>query len=263
MWIWRELSVIFKTLSDARFGGVKEWITDRYDCWSIPPRIGYRETGKKSDTPPIIFEEAPRLSILGTSSYDWFTTNLVQEDTTGGFVPRWLLRDLRGPKKLISKPEKPTIELVSNLAERLKHASQLRGIADLTGVEEQYDQWYREAHQRFSENPNAGMAMPFYNRLRAHVLKLAVIFEVANPGKLEVSQEAMQRAIDIADQVEKTIFGLVKTGITREGSEVSRVLLFIRNRGVAGATLSEFTKTFCSTPERDRKARLQTAIDSG
>lgn len=87
MWIWPELSVIFKTLSDARFGGVKEWITDRYDGWTVPPRIEYRETGKKSDTPPIIFEEAPRLSILGTSSYDWFTSNLVQEDTTGGFVP--------------------------------------------------------------------------------------------------------------------------------------------------------------------------------
>lgn len=263
MWIWPELSVVFKTLSDSRFGGVKEWITDRYDGWSIPPRIEYRETGKKSDTPPIIFEAAPRLSILGTSSYDWFTNNLVQEDTTGGFVPRWLLRDLRGPKKLISKPKKPESDLIPNLAQSLKRASELEGVADLSNVEEQYDRWYREAYQRFSEHPIASMAIPFYNRLRAIVLKLAVIFEVAGSGELKVSEEAMRRAINIADQVEETIFDLVKTGVSREGSEVNRVLRFIRSRGVAGAALSDFTKTFSSTPERERKGRLQTAIDSG
>jgi hypothetical protein len=263
MWIWPELSVVFKTLLDARFGGVKEWITDRYDAWQIPPKIGYRETGKKSDTPPIIFEGAPRLSILGTSSYDWFTSNLVQEDTTGGFVPRWLLRDLRGPKKLIPKPQKPDNELIPNLAESLKHAAELKGIADLSGVEEQYSIWYMEAHERFSDNSNASMAMPFYNRLRAIVLKLAVIFEVAKSGNLQISEQAMRRAIDLAGQVEQTVFELVKTGITHEGSEVNRMLLFVRGRGVAGATLSEHTKTFYSMPERERKARLQTIIDSG
>ena len=41
MWIWPELSVVFKTLSDSRFGGVKEWVTDRYDSFAIPPTIGY------------------------------------------------------------------------------------------------------------------------------------------------------------------------------------------------------------------------------
>jgi hypothetical protein len=263
IWIWPELSVVFKTLSDASFGGVKEWITDRYDSWAVPATISYRETGKKSHTPPIIFGEAPRLSILGTSSYDWFTTNLVQEDTTGGFVPRWLLRDLRGPKKLIPKPEKPDAGLVPNLAESLKNASQLKGTADLSGVEHQYDDWYRKANDRFCENPNANMAMPFYNRLRAHVLKLAVIFEVARSGSLRVSDDAMRRAVNIASQVEETVLDLVKTGITREGSEINRMLIFIQARGVAGVQQSELTKTFYSMHSRERAERLQTIVDSG
>lgn len=263
MWLWPELSVVFKILTDARFGGVKEWITDRYDSFAIPPRIGYRETGKKTDTPPIVFESAPRLSILGTSSYDWFTSNLVQEDTTGGFVPRWLLRDLRGPKKLISKPKEPDSDLVPNLAESLKHASQLRGIADLSAVEEQYDEWYRTAHERFSENSNVSMAMPFYNRLRSYVLKLAVIFEVARSGNLKVTQPAMERAVKMAVQIEGTIFELLRTGITREGSEINKILVFVRGRGVPGASLSELTRTFYSMPESERKSRLQTTLDSG
>jgi hypothetical protein len=263
MWIWPELSVVFKTLSDARFGGVKEWITDRYDAWGIPPTIGYRDTGKKSDTPPIVFKEATRHTILGTSSYEWFTSNLVREDTTGGFVPRWLLWDLRGPKKLISKPEKPKLQLVPSLAEALKNASGLKGIADLSQVEDQYDDWYCEAHRRFSEVPNISMAMPFYNRLRAIVLKLAVIFEAATSGGLQVSEEAMRRATEFAVQVETTIFDLVKTGITHEGSEINRMLTSVREHGVTGATQSELTKAFFSIPAHERQARLQTLVDSG
>lgn len=263
LWIWPELSVVFKTLSDARFGGVKEWITDRYDAWAIPPTIEYRETGKRSDTPPIVFPEAPRFTILGTSSYDWFTSNLVQEDTTGGFVPRWLLRDLRGPQKLISKPQKPDGKLVPALADSLKNASGLKGIADLSGVEEQYDCWYRDAKPRFMENPNAGMAVPFFNRMRAYILKLALIFEVAESGTLKVSEAAMQRAIEFTKQIEETVFGLVKVGITREGSEVNKMLLFVHSRGSDGATLSELTKRFSGMPPRDREGRLRTLVDSG
>ena len=106
------------------------------------------------------------------------------------------------------------------------------------------------------------MAIPFYNRLRAHVLKLAVIFEVAKSGSLKVSDDAMQRAIGIATQVEETVFDLLKTGITREGSELNRMLIFIQSRGARGVPLSELTKTFYSMPERERKARLQTIVDS-
>jgi hypothetical protein len=188
----------------ARFGGVKEWITDRYDAWSVPATI-----------------------------------------------------------ELIPKPEKPNAGLVPNLAESLKNASQLKGTADLSGVEEQYADWYQEANDRFCDSPNTSMAMPFYNRLRAYVLKLAVIFEVARSGNLKVSEDAMQRAIDIAGQIEETVFGLVKTGITREGSEINRMLIFIQARGAAGALQSELTKTFWSMHGRERAERLQTIVDSG
>jgi hypothetical protein len=40
--------------------------------------------------------------------------------------------------------------------------------------------------------------MPFFHRLRAIVLKLAVIFEVSASCSLRVSPAAMQRAIDLA-----------------------------------------------------------------
>jgi hypothetical protein len=71
LFVWGELSEKFKTLNDARFGGLKQWLTDRYDNPKIPEAIGYRQTQKKSqNTPPINFEQAPRINILATSSED-------------------------------------------------------------------------------------------------------------------------------------------------------------------------------------------------
>ena len=74
--VWEELAVNLKTLADARFGNAKEWFTDRYDNFEIPPEaITYRKTGKDSDTSPIEFESVPRVCALATSSHEWFTTH--------------------------------------------------------------------------------------------------------------------------------------------------------------------------------------------
>jgi hypothetical protein len=109
MFTWPELSVVLKNLADSRFGGVKEWLTDRYDNVSIPEAIRYRSTGKKGDTPSIVFSQAPRLNILATSSLEWFMGNLAQGDAAGGFVPRWVLSQARGPSRVVPIPGTPSM----------------------------------------------------------------------------------------------------------------------------------------------------------
>lgn len=113
--VWPELSAVLKYLGDRSFAGVKEWLTDRYDSPHIPDEITYRNTGKRSDTPPIVFKCSPRLNILATSSLDWFTTNSVTEDATGGFIPRWMIFRLNGTSRLVPKPQKPDATLVGPL----------------------------------------------------------------------------------------------------------------------------------------------------
>jgi hypothetical protein len=257
--MWPEMAVILKKLADTKFAGAKEWITDRYDNLNLPEAIRYRETGKKADTPPILFSTAPRLNILATSSLDWFTSNLTQDDTMGGFVPRWMLKNLPKNTRLVAFPEPTKHELIRPLGEHLRKCSELEGDADLSDVRPLYREWYEATHHRFSSQ-NSSMSIPFFNRLRTHVLKLAVIYEVSQSASLSVTPLAMSRALAAAQSNEQTIFGLLPSGMSREGSEVGRMEERIRAVGAAGLPKSEFTRCFQSVRASERESRLQTLI---
>jgi len=262
LFMWPELSVVLKKMKDARFAGLKEWITDRYDNWNAPEAITYRFTGRTSDTPLIEFSEAPRLNLLATSSYDWFVNNLEQDDSTGGFVPRWIIVRLEDPKTLIPIPRATDKSLVAPLAEHLKQVRLLKGSVDISGVEAMYGQWYRDAHQRFSQQANRALAGPFFNRLRGQVLKLAVVFEVSRSLSLKVSPEAMTRALDFARRMERTIFDhLLPTGMCREGSELDRMEARIKSAESYGLLASELTRAFQQIDKRVRDSRIETLIE--
>lgn len=261
LFVWAELSSIMKKLSDARFGGVKEWITDLYDNWSIPSSIRYRETGKSGDTPSIDFKHAPRINLLATSSVDWFVSCLDQDDTTGGFIPRWVMVKLDDPTRLIPKPKPTSKSLIDDLAAHLSLASELEGSADFSLAEDLYAEWYAEAHKRFKAQPNEALAMPFYRRLRVQLLKLAVVFEVSRSLSLTVSPEAMTRAIEFTSKIEQTIFGLLPTGMTREGSAIDKIAERVKTAGADGLLLSDLTRAFQSIKAMDRYGRIRTLLE--
>jgi hypothetical protein len=261
--VWPEMSQILKTLSQSQFIGAKEWLTDRYDNTRVPDTVRYRATGQKPKTPNIEFQQAPRLNILATSSMEWLVASLVREDTTGGFLPRWFIQHVTEPTRVIPKPRKPDHQLIKPLAEFLDEVGQLTGVADLCGVEGQYADWYRAAHHRFEQQPNRALAMPFFNRLRALVLKLAVIFEVSASRSLIVSPVALEHAVWRADSYEQTIFALLPTGMTAEGLAVDRIEQKIRQAGAAGISRSQLTRAFQDVKSRDRDDRLKTLMEGG
>jgi hypothetical protein len=260
MFVWPELSTNLKALNEPQFSGLKEWITDRYDNTTCPEDVVYRKTGKKSDTPSIGFLIPPRINILATSSESWFMTSLTLEDSAGGFLPRFALVRLPVSKRLISKPKKTDPTLIDPLANILKAAHKLKGSADLTLVEGQYDDWYKKAHVRFSKQPNSTLAMAYFNRLRVQVLKLAVIFEVSQSLSLKVTPSSMKRAIAFAKNIEETLFSLLPTGLSFEGSEIDKIEQRIKNAGPTGLLKSEFTRSFQYVKSREREDRLRTLI---
>jgi hypothetical protein len=263
LYVWPELSVALRTLNDPKFAGVKEWITDRYDNLRVPDEITYRKTGKKSDTPSIVFDQPPRTNILATSSSDWFINNLEQADTLGGFIPRWLPKQVGKSDRVIPKPVAPNPDLLPLLAAQMASIAKLEGTADLSGIEKQYTAWYGEAKARFASQPNSALADPFFNRLRVELLKLALIFEASQSGGLQVGDGAFRRAVAVASDAEETIFKLLPSGMTREGSEVEKMAEKIRSAGAEGITQSELTRAFQHCKSRERDDRVRTLVDAG
>jgi len=264
LFVWPELSIVLKKLAQPNFGGAKVWLTDCYDNPNVPDDVTYRKTGKK-DTPPIVFSEPPRTNIIATSSEDWLMTNLVQEDTTGGFLPRFLLLKLDGMEKDIPEPRETDLRLKHELVEQLKYVNTyVRGVVTLSkDVRIRYDRWYRETKKRFLAQPNSSLARVFFNRLRNQVLKLAVIHEVAETGTLQVSVASLEKAIATAAKMEEAIFGLLPTGMNREGAELMKIEQRIKEGKVDGVLKSTLTRAFQSTPWRERSQRIQTLCQGG
>jgi len=260
--VWGEMAEYLRILKDPQFATAKEWITDRYDSFTIPPPFRFRTTGRKGDTPPIVFDQVLRINILATSSDDWFFRNLAEEDSAGGFLARFLIMRASGNRRDVPIPRAPDVSLVAPMADRLKQIGQLTGSADLSEIEGSYKQWYIQTKRRFEAQSNPTLAAAYFNRHRNHVLKLAVIFEAAQSATLRVSKAAWERAVDFAAQVERCIFQLLPTGMSAGGFDLQRIEERIRTAGTRGITRNEFTRCFQSMDLRDRNEKIQTLLDA-
>jgi hypothetical protein len=263
LFTWGEMSEKLKLLGEPRFGGAKQWITDRFDNFRIPDSIAYRETGlKERDTPPIIFPHAPRINILATSSDAWFFGNLAQSDSAGGFVPRWMIIRVAGPNKLIAIPRKPDNSLVAPLGRRLQQIDAIRGVADLSQIERSYEIWYEDAHKRFQAQPDQNLAMSYFHRFRGIILKLALIYEVSSSLSLTVSLASWERAVLAARKLEDTIFSMLPTGMSATGYQRERIEQRVRSAGAEGMTRSALTRAFQSLEKRERDGHLDTLTEA-
>ncbi len=260
LYVWGELSETLKQLNDPKFGGAKQWLTDRYDNLKIPSGITYKITGKKNDTPPITFEQSPRINILATSSLEWFFDNLAQEDSAGGFLPRWLLFAVDDTKRVVPTPKAPDKSLVTPLADYLDKASQLTGEADLSEILNPYNSWYHETRRRFQSQPSKALAKAYFNRHRVHILKLAVIYQVSSSLFLKVSPASWKRAVRTARKLEENIFRLLPTGMSGTGYLRQQMEKRIREAGPEGMLRSEFTIAFQNHPLKERESELVTLL---
>lgn len=263
-YIWEELSYQMQKLSSFAFDGVKAWLTNCYDNCGIPPEQCFRKKGKASDTPPITFDHAPRTNILALSAESWFFTNLSKNDSTGGFVPRWVIVDAPG-ERVIPIPSKPDSSKIPTLAADLRAIASLQGPVEffdgfLDKEAGDYSKWYTATRRRFVEaSPDMGLV--FFNRHRVHVLKLAAIYEASMSHTLKVSPEAWERAARKAAEIRTTLFRLLKTGMTGPGYTLEQMENAVLKAGEGGLPLSDFTSMFKHVPQR--KQFLETLEATG
>lgn len=267
LWFWGEFGEILARLNTGRFATAKEWLADLFDRFRVPPRVVYRSRrradGSDPGTPPIEFDEAPRVNIFAVSSDDWFFTHLDATDTAGGFLGRFSPLRVTDAGRDISSPGELDATLLSTLKAQASQIDSLRGEADINGILPLYDRWYRVTKRRFRSQPNSRLAMAFFNRHRGTVLKLAVIFQASEFGTLTVSKVAWKRAARFATRIEAAIFSLLPTGMNAQGHELQKSEELIRQAGPKGLSQNEFTRATQHLKYKERMEILATLRDGG
>jgi hypothetical protein len=263
LWAWGEMGAKMEALAKREFQGLKKWITDRYDERHLPEDVTYRRKGNGGDTPPIIFDRAPRINFLAGSSEAWFFQRLETDDTTGGFIPRWIIMRADGPHRTVPIPRELDAQLGEVLVGDLQRIAALTGEADLGDIIGEYAAWYHAAQERFLSHQNRELASAFWNRHRMHILKLAVVYEAASSFSLQVSRRSWDQAVATARHLEDVIFSMLDTGMNRQGHELDTVEKWFREGGAAGRTRSEFTLKYRNGNPVVRDGWLKTMQDSG
>jgi hypothetical protein len=256
---WGELSEKLSLLSSGPFKqhGAKQWLTDRYDSPTVPDSVTYRKTGKSGETPPIDFTHAPRLNILATSSNSWFYNFLTEEDTAGGWLPRWVFFQGGGKTRSTPRPPERDPDVANALGKQLETIAKLKGHAIIPeSIWLDYDKWYVAEQVRFESHRRCDLAVPYFQRYRGVLLKLAVIYQASMSGSLEVSWDAWERAKGKSTELSENLFGMLDTGMTAVGHRLKRYEDRIREAGTEGLLKSEFTRAFQT--DHDREANLAT-----
>lgn len=231
--VWGESSEMLGRINN--YGYCKAWLTDRYDDTDPPNDRTYRKTNIGRDTPDIKFPVPPRTNIMATSSEGWFFRNMKTDDSSGGFLPRWLLVRTGTSRDVSTVPEFD-LRKQSVLVEYLKRIDSIRGKADISQILPYYDDdaWYKPTKRRFLTQTDPTLGQIYFNRHRAHVFKLAVVYEVARSGSIIVSREAWDRAVATAKRLENILFDLLSTGMNERGWEINRIEDLIRDAGAKG-----------------------------
>jgi hypothetical protein len=257
-----EMSELMKQLNEPKFATCKEWLTDRFDSFKIPPPHTYRRTQKKNDTPTIKFTTTPRINMLATSASEWFFRNLAEEDSAGGYLARWTIVKADDNGRDIAIPRSPDASLVEPLAQRLSQIGELKGEADISTIEPMYVKWYSDTKRRFEAQPNRALAMAYFNRHRGLVLKLAVVFEASRNAQLKVSPLSWVKANQFAQKVETSLFKMLPTGMSAAGYNLQKIEDRIRQAGSEGLSQNELTRAFQSMNPWDREQQISTLKDA-
>lgn len=231
--------------------GGKRWFTDRYDDTELPDSRTYRRNSNSStNTPPILFSQSPRINITAASSDGWFFENMGTGDSTGGFLPRWMLIRT-GKMKDVPTPPPLDKHIQAELVERLKHIAKITGEADISEILPLYEAWYTPTRERF-EKASQNFGRIYFSRHRGLALKLSVVYEVSRSGSLRVSSTSWDRAVVTARQLENTLFELLDTGMNQYGWEITQVENLIREAGPQGISQHELNRALRGMKDADK-----------
>ncbi|NCU27997.1 DUF3987 domain-containing protein, partial [Candidatus Nomurabacteria bacterium] len=200
---YSEFSVLLEMSQRSYLVGIKETLTDLYDC---RPWIS-----KKLKAQEYTIVDGC-LSLIGASTVDWLIGQMKEGDIRGGFLARFLY--FPASKKTKSLPIPPK----ADPAKREALVRELEGIREAFKGEMEispearacYEEWYLGSEKALDGEIRSDLLSSFFNRLPDYCWKIAMLYTVSVEKKLTISGVAVSRAIALTEYLKSSIKQLVE-----------------------------------------------------
>lgn len=225
--IWSEFGSFLAASQKQYMSGIKEFLSDIYDCPDYKKRI------LKESTYTV---EEPYINILTATTIDWFLRSIEASDIMGGFLARfiYIVATKKDKKKLIPFPERPDDEKLNRFLKYLTELGPLEGETIFDDESKKiYKEWITSHEKAIDKESFTQTIAGFFGRLGTTCLKLAVIFQISEELKIHVKANAMKRAINFVEKLKESVYKLLtdKIGFTKVEKEKKKIMELIQEKG--------------------------------
>ena len=224
---WSEFSGVLSHFERSYMLGTKEFFTEIYDSPPIYVRKLKEREWKIHDA---------SISILSASAFDWFNRRVKENDIRGGFLARFLYVPATEKTKRIAFPPEPDAKLGNQIVRAIHKVQKVHGKMDISGIASKYETWlFKHEDELLTQDSNADLLSGFYSRLSIYTLKFAMILELSHSGKLHITEQSLDRAINLTTYLKSSIKRLIhdEFAFSKDMADKKRLLKIITgNSGI-------------------------------
>lgn len=220
---WQEFSKILRGWSKTGSWTAPQefWI----DLWDNKPLRKKLSSGEF--TIPVT-----AISFLSASTPKSFSKFFTPEDLEGGFFGRVYLITCLRKKRYFEIP--PSIEKVADLNGLVKRLHEIKeAYRDESLSYVRFEEAFRSWARKTQAEHESGFLDSFYSRIETHCMKLAMTYEAATTGKVEIREESFNYAVKALEFLIASARPMVseEIGISEDEKRTRRILAFIQEKG--------------------------------
>ena len=246
IFFWSELGQVLKNYDKSYMQGMKELLTNLYDC---PDFYEHRTQGGGLKT-----IDSPFVNVFACSTERWLNDSLKSGDLHGGFLPRFLWVQAKSKNRHYTVPRKWNTAWRNQLMDEMNQYNNITRGVEIDLVENSeafqlFDNFSINSDREVEKHAEAEMLSAFYGRLTVYCLKLAMLFQVieAQAGDRvdpQLSASSMQTAINWCEFFKGSIKQIVDDfAFDDEASDRQTVLKAIRKHpAITRSKLIKVTK---------------------
>ena len=224
-----EFSRFMRRLSREQMGGVKDILTEIYDCPS-----SHKVFSKGEGAFNI---EYPCINLMAATTPAWLEGNTKIEDWQEGFMSRFIIayatrEDFKGISERTVE-EKQAQEKIISWFDRVE---KITGSMDFSEVQDELNEEVKNKYKQNKEEILTG----FYNRAADYLIKFSMLYQVSlNYKEQKISSEALGYAKRLFSYIENNYVNTMsELSLTRESKDINKVYRAVKHSGSYGISRS-------------------------